>query len=208
MNNDVTIIGGYRCTQKRKNFSEETGDFITGRVEYEQPSNYIEKEKAFTDEELRLIDEDRTFSAGMVKTRLKVMNLAPKVRLARIVKDYKLFYKGSSKSMTAEQMNQAQELFVSDVMGVFNSVVENVINGSNLVSLLGLTMYDKSVADAGRKLSIVYGKSLKLERATGDVPATLYRQLSELFEIFFTKLKEEVFMTKNTNANFNNLNVK
>lgn len=176
-------IGGINCQRKIKSF---TSDKVIPRTIEFNPDQ-------LTAEEHNLVRNDKFFSASSVKDRLVLMKLNPRVKLARQLRDYKTFYKSNSAKLSAEDFELLGNLFVTDIMGVLNSIVDQVVEGTSLVSILGLGSIGHKAMLAGKLLSPVYIKALQAEKAMGSVPKAIYEKLTLQFNSFISVLKSIAF---------------
>lgn len=176
-------IGGTNCQRKIKSFSAEK---VIPRIEQTNP-------EMLTSAEIDLVRDDKLFSASSVKDRLTMAKLTPKIRLSRMLRDYRAYYKANSSKIQADDAKLLQELFVGDAMGILNAVVADVVLGTSLMTLLGLGSLGPDISEAGKILSPVYIKALQAEKAMGSVPQKMYQRLTTCFDAFMSALKESVF---------------
>jgi hypothetical protein len=137
----------------------------------------------------------RAFSVTTVQDRLKMSMLDPKMRMKRIVMDYKMFYAKSKDKLEKDKTmaKNLRSLFLSDMMAQFNNVVPYIMEGQQLAPLLGLSMIDPKLNEYARVLSITYKRAMSQEQKSGSLNKGVYGPVKKAYTEFMDQLTLSVF---------------
>lgn len=172
-------IDGENCIREKRIFSVEVTE--TGNDNLH-------------DENLEDIHEKLEFTTvADITSRLKMLRLPSRVRFSKLLLVYKMFYKHKSPNLDVEELKFIQQLFLSDLMTIFNTIAADVVAGGRVNVLLGTAGVDKKIDEAARLLAIPYSKLLKASAATGWEPKTIREKANVAFESFTTACKAFVF---------------
>lgn len=151
------------------------------------------------------VELPKTFSVTTVNDRIRQQKYPIRQRLKLIIRDYQQYWKQKKEKLSkdAEQVKQLVQLFLSDLMILFNQVLPEIQEGKQLQSLLGLSQVSQGLNNISRDLSLAYRKALKQEEAQGAPSKTTYQLLSQKYREFLTELIPVVFEGINLNINTN-----
>lgn len=140
------------------------------------------------------LDELKTFSAQTITERLRLFKAQPKVRLRYMIMDYRRFYKAKQKMIESNLLyaKQLRNMFITDLMGIFNEILPYIQEGKQLNMLLGLSTVTKNMNRVARDLSMAYKRALKSQASTGQIPKNMFKNLQTQYNIFITELVDQV----------------
>jgi hypothetical protein len=140
-------------------------------------------------------DSSKTFSVATIQDRLKMASLDPKMRMKKIVMDYKMFYAKSKDKLEKDKTmaKNLRSLFLSDMMAQFNNVVPLIMEGQQLAPLLGLSMIDPKLNEYARVLSITYKRAMGQEQKSGSLNKGVYGPVKKAYTEFMDQLTLSVF---------------
>lgn len=190
-------INGQLCKLKMKVFSS-TGEIH--EVEYSSESDIspvtsIEmnsgmKEKVFNEsEEVK----EKSYSAGMVRERVRLSKFSPRQRFRRMIIDYKKYYEMTKNKMTHDDFVLVKGLFVSDVMNIMNLITPDVRKGKQINTLLGLSAFGKDLRIAAQKMQMPYRMALNEEVNAGAPSKKRYMDIQSAYNEFIDALLKHVF---------------
>lgn len=139
--------------------------------------------------------EIKTFSMASITEKLKLQKMNPRVQMRYLVMDYKRFYNSKKNKLMndPDEFKRVRDLFINDLMGLFNRILPEITNGKQLNSLLGVAQVSPKLTSISRELSINYKKALLAEKNQGMVPKSLYQKLTTSYKKFVDELLISVF---------------
>lgn len=190
-------INGQLCKLKMKVFSS-TGEIH--EVEYSSendinPVTSIEinsgmKEKIFNDKK---DESQKLYSASTIRERVRMAKFSPRMRMRRMIIDYKKYYELTKNKMTHDDFVLVKGLFVSDVMNIMNLITPEVRKGKQINTLLGLSTFGKDLRIAAQKMQMPYRMALNEEVNVGAPSKKRYMDIQEAYNEFIDALLKHVF---------------
>lgn len=154
---------------------------------YEVPSDLVSK--------VDLSDFDKTFSAATIQERLRLAKMNPKVRLRYTIMDYRRYYnsKKAEFKKDPEKFRKLRDMFLTDLMGLFNEILPFIEEGKQLNSLIGVSQVAPKMGQVARELSLIYRRALKSEKSAGQINKGVFQKLKKAYSEFLNQLIEVVF---------------
>lgn len=142
-----------------------------------------------------LSEFNKTFSAATIQERLRLSKMNPKVRMRYMVMDYKRFFNANKTKLekNPEQAKSLKDMFLTDLMGVFNEILPYIEEGKQLNTLIGISQITPSMNKVARDLSLIYKRALKAEKSSGQISKSIYSKLKETYAEFMNQLLITVF---------------
>lgn len=137
----------------------------------------------------------KNFTVGQINERMRYAQLDPKIRCRYMIADYKKYYESNSKKLLndSKKCKLFIQLFTSDFMTIFNSIVEEIEGGRQLNTLMGLQALPASVTRVGKDLSLIYRRALKSQANSGIPSPAIYKELVKIYKEFFHELTVGLF---------------
>lgn len=138
--------------------------------------------------------KDRQFSAATIQERLRINGLNPRMKFRVTILDYKKYYKANQSKLqkNPEMMKRLKDLFLVDMMGIFNDVLPYIQEGKQLSTLTGLTTITDGLNTISKDLSLAYRKALKQSK-TGQISKSVFQTLQMKYAQFMNQLIPQVF---------------
>jgi hypothetical protein len=154
---------------------------------YEVPQGFIPS--------VDLSGHDKTFSAATIQERLRIAKYNPKQRFRLIVMDYKRFYatKKSEFEKHPENFPLLRNMFLTDLMGLFNEIVPFIAEGKQISTLIGISQVSSSLNKISIELSRNYKRAIQSEKNSGQINKSILQGLKSIYSEFLDKLIEVVF---------------
>lgn len=143
-------------------------------------------------EEIKL--EDRKFSAATIQERLRLNGLDPKIKFRATLLDYKKYYKANESKLTKNPviLNRLKNMFLVDMMGIFNDVLPYIKEGKQLSTLTGLSTLTDGLNNISKDLSLAYRKALQQAKG-GQISRSVFQSLQVKYAQFMNTLIPQVF---------------
>lgn len=190
-------VNGKLCKLKMKVFSS-TGEISEVEFSSEKdisPVTTIElnesmKEKSFNDTKE---SPQKQFSAATIRERVRMAKFSPRMRMRRMIIDYKKYYELTKNKMTHDDFVLVKGLFVSDVMNIMNLITPEVRKGKQINTLLGLSTFGKDLRIAAQKMQMPYRMALNEEVNVGAPSKKRYMDIQASYNEFIDALLRHVF---------------
>lgn len=186
-------INGQFTTLKAKVFSmngvvEEIAD---RKGYYDSYSSYRSQQRQFTDSE----QTQKQYSALSVNERVKFAKLSPRERFRRLILDYRQALKaqGGVGKVTPETLKVMKSLFTSDVLNIMNVVTPLVLEGKNLVTVLGAGSLGIQVRKACQAMMIPYKMALIELKKQGFISKMKMKKIQDAYVDFIAAIQDYVF---------------
>lgn len=139
--------------------------------------------------------KDREFSAQSINERLRYALMDPKMRFRMTLMDYKRYYKQKTKELekSPARMNTLKNLFLTDLMGMFNEILPSLAEGKQLATLVGMNNVTKGLNSVSRELSMAYKRALRQTKQAGQISKNVLVQLRGSYANFLNMLLPQVF---------------
>lgn len=141
----------------------------------------------------RKVQLPKTFSTATIQERLRVAKRDPRQRFRMVITDYKNWWKQKADKIDKDEIQNVVNLFLADLMQMFNEVLPEIQDGKQLQTLLGTNQVSNKLNQSAKDLSIAYRRALNSEEQQGAPAKNLYIQLSEKYRIFLNQLLMEIF---------------
>lgn len=141
--------------------------------------------------------EQKEFSAMTVNERVKFAKLSPRERFRRLILDYRQALKtqGGIDKVSPETLKVMKSLFTSDVLNIMNVVTPLVLEGKNLVTVLGAGSLGVQVRKACQAMMIPYKLALQEMKKQGFVSKMRMQKIQAAYTDFIAALCDYVFGT-------------
>ena len=142
-----------------------------------------------------LEEEQKEFSVGSLKERLRVSKLSPRQNFRRLVLDYKQLCKaqGGASKMDPEDLKVLKSLFTSDILMILRQIHPEILQGKQISTLLGASSLGKATRVAAQKLQIPYKLASKEVEKSGMLSKPRFAKLQEAYFDFINSMIDEVF---------------
>jgi hypothetical protein len=142
-----------------------------------------------------VLESNKTFSQATINERLRIAKMDPKQRCRYTVMDYKRFWKAHGEQLKSDPENAkcVTQMFISDFMNMFNTILPHIEEGKQLNSLLGLQVIAPGISKEARELSMAYRRALKSEASNGAPTPALYKILASKYRAFLNELLLAIF---------------
>lgn len=140
-------------------------------------------------------EEQKEFSVGSLKERLRVSKLSPRQNFRRLVLDYKQLCKaqGGVSKMDPEDLKVLKSLFTSDILMILRQIHPEILKGKQISTLLGASSLGKATRVAAQKLQIPYKLASKEVEKSGMLSKPRFAKLQEAYFDFINSMIDEVF---------------
>ena len=140
-------------------------------------------------------EDQKEFSVGSLKERLRVSKLSPRQNFRRLVLDYKQLCKsqGGASKMDPEDLQVLKSLFTSDVLMILRQIHPEILKGKQISTLLGASSLGKATRVAAQKLQIPYKLASKEVEKSGMLSKPRFQKLQESYFEFINSMINEVF---------------
>lgn len=135
----------------------------------------------------------KSYSVSEIRERVKFSRLSPRMRMRRLLIDYKKYYELTKNKMTREDFVLVKGLFVSDVMNIMNLITPDVRKGKQINTLLGLSAFGKDLRLAAQKMQMPYRMALNEEVNMGAPSKKRYMDIQASYNEFIDALLKHVF---------------
>lgn len=148
-----------------------------------------------------IIDEEedsvqqRKFSVGTLKERLRMGKLSPRQSFRRLILDYRQLCKsqGGASKMDPEDLRILKSLFTSDVLMILREIHPDILAGKQISTLLGASSLGKTTRLAAQKLQIPYKLATKEVEKSGMLSKPRFQKLQESYQEFINSMISDVF---------------
>ena len=139
--------------------------------------------------------EDKNFSVASIKERVRVGSMPIKTRFRYIILDYKRFFNQNKRKVLASRdlARTVRNLFLMDIMGIFNEVVPMLEEGKQLSQLTGLSTLTKDMMRVSKELSMAYRRAMKQLNGQGQMSKTNISILQEKYSEFMNMIIPQIF---------------
>jgi hypothetical protein len=139
--------------------------------------------------------EERTFSIGSVKERLRINKMSPRVAFRRLLIDYRgaLKASGGIDKMKPEDVAMLKSMFVNDVLLIVKQIHGDILKGKQIATLLGASSVSKSVREACQKLQLPYRMAMMQQEKSGYITRDRMKKIQDSYVAFTDSLVTEVF---------------
>lgn len=139
--------------------------------------------------------EQKEFSQGDLKIRLREYKLGPRQYFRRIYMSYRQVVKsmGGVDKMRPEDVKILKSLFTSDVLLLLNSIQSQILAGKQLNTLLGCSSISKNARILGQNLQIPLRYAYVEVRKQGFLSKMRYQKLQDAYMNFISGLINDVF---------------
>lgn len=140
-------------------------------------------------------EEEKTFSVGTLKERLRMGKLSPRQNFRRLVLDYRQLCKsqGGASKMDPEDLKVLKSLFTSDVLMILREIHPDILAGKQISTILGASSLGKATRLASQKLQIPYKLATKEVEKSGMLSKPRFQKLQEAYFEFINSMISEVF---------------
>lgn len=137
----------------------------------------------------------KLYSVATITERLKLSQRQPKQQMRMMILDYMKYYKNKKETLlgNTELFKSLQRMFLNDLMGLFNVILPEIMEGKQLNQLLGVSQVSPKLTQIATKLSRAYRIALKTEQQQGAPSKNQFVQLAEYYKEFITELMNIVF---------------
>jgi hypothetical protein len=138
--------------------------------------------------------EERSFSASTIQERLRMSGLNPRMKFRSTILDYQKYYKSNQSKLkkTPVLMTRLKNMFVVDMMGIFNEILPYIQEGKQLATLTGLTTVTEGLNTVSKDLSVAYRKAL-IQSKDGQLSRSVLQNLQRKYSEFMNILIPQVF---------------
>ena len=139
--------------------------------------------------------EQKEFSAGDLKIRLREYKLGPRQYFRRIYMSYRQVVRsmGGVEKMKPEDVKILKSLFTSDVLLLLNNIQDQILAGKQLNTLLGCSSISKNARILGQNLQIPLRYAYVEVRKQGFLSKMRYQKLQAAYMNFIAGLISDVF---------------
>nr|DAV98723.1 MAG TPA: hypothetical protein [Bacteriophage sp.] len=142
-----------------------------------------------------VVIEDKGFSAASIKERVRISGMPIKQRFRYIILDYRRFYTQNRRKILSNrtQAINLRNMFLNDLMAVFNDIMPELKSGKQLIALTGLGTVSKDMATVSKDLSLAYKRSLSQLGSGGQISRVNIQNLQKYYNQFMDALIPQVF---------------
>lgn len=142
-----------------------------------------------------VVIEDKGFSVASIKERVRINGMPIKQRFRYIILDYRRFYNQNRKKILSNrsQAVNLRNMFLNDLMAVFNDIMPELKSGKQLVALTGLGTVSRDMTSVSKDLSLAYKKSLTQLGSGGQISRANIQNLQKYYNKFMDALIPQVF---------------
>lgn len=142
-----------------------------------------------------VVIEDKGFSAASIKERVRISGMPIKQRFRYIILDYRRFYTQNRRKILSNrtQAINLRNMFLNDLMAVFNDIMPELKSGKQLIALTGLGTVSKDMATVSKDLSLAYKRSLSQLGSGGQISRVNIQNLQKYYNQFMDTLIPQVF---------------
>lgn len=139
--------------------------------------------------------EQKEFSAGDLKIRLRENKLGPRQYFRRVYMSYRQVIRsmGGIEKLKQEDIKILKSLFTSDVLLILNSVQSEVLKGKQLNTLLGCSSISKNARILCQELQIPLRYAYIEVKKQGFLSKLRYTKLQTAYMNFINGLINDVF---------------
>lgn len=165
----------------------------TSKIGLKFTSLKVKEFSCFSDADV--IEDQKEFSVGSLKERLRVAKLSPRQNFRRLVMDYKQVAKsqGGASKMDPEDLRVLKSLFTSDILMILRQIHPDILSGKQISTLLGASSLGKSTRVAAQKLQIPYKLASKEVDKSGMLSKPRLQKLQEAYMEFINSMIDDVF---------------
>lgn len=185
LNYQIHNPGGYAVAIVNKSAINDSSKFNTVGAGLSFPMDVIQDEVTL---------KDRQFSAASIQERLRINGLQTRIKFRYTILDYKKYYasKKSALESKPEIMRRLKNMFVLDMMGIFNEVMPYIQEGKQLATLTGLQSITDGLNTSAKDLSYAYRRALK-QAKNGQISPVVFKTLQAKYKEFMNLLIPQVF---------------
>lgn len=138
--------------------------------------------------------ENRSYSASSIQERLRLTSLDPKQRFRYIILDYKRYFNQKKSKLEKDpvQIKRLKDMFLVDMMGIFNDIMPALVEGKQLAQLTGLNNVSDGLVNVSKNLSLAYRRALK-QAKDGAISKNNLQDLQKQYATFMNLLIPQVF---------------
>lgn len=153
------------------------------------------QQKQFTNTNSNSGCQQKQYSAMTINERVKFAKLSPRERFRRLILDYRQALKaqGGVNKITPETLKVMKSLFTSDVLSIMNVVTPMVLEGKNLVTVLGAGSLGVQVRKACQAMMIPYKLALLELKKQGFVSKMKMQKIQAAYTDFIAAIQDYVF---------------
>lgn len=185
----MELINGVQCIRKVKAYSSKQLD-----VYNEDGVRLFSQEES--DETSSTV---KTFSQQEVMARLKALKQSPRIRLAKLIKDFKGILSGK---VTEQDKQLLRVIFRQEVLDIINRETGKLNSNPDykidLAKVLMVPGVDRKLKQDINRFNPLIQKALVLDMATGKMPPSLYLKVRAGYNSIIGTLQRYVFRIEKT----------
>lgn len=141
------------------------------------------------------VELPKTFSVATIKERLRLKGKDMRFQVRYLINDYRRYWNSQKDKLQASETdrNNLIQIFLSDLMQLFNTILPSIKEGKQLSALLGLNSISPQLNKVAKDLSFAYKLALKSEEANGAPTKNRYIDLVGKYKAFLNALIPVVF---------------
>lgn len=140
-------------------------------------------------------ESQKSFSAVQVQERVRFAKLSPRERFRRLILDYRQALKaqGGIQKIDSTTLKTMKSLFAGDVLEIMKTVTPLVLQGKNMLTVLGAGALGVQVRKACQTMNIPYRQALMEVSKQGFVSKLRYGKITAAYSEFISSLQDYVF---------------
>lgn len=141
------------------------------------------------------VELPKTFSVATIKERLRLKGKDMRFQVRYLINDYRRYWNSQKEKLQSSETdkNNLIQIFLSDLMQLFNTILPSIKEGKQLSALLGLNSISPQLNKVAKDLSLAYKLALKSEEANGAPTKNRYIDLVDKYKAFLNALIPVVF---------------
>jgi len=138
---------------------------------------------------------EKAFSTSSIADKMKMIGMSPTSQMKMLVADYSKFFNQNESALMNNQnkLNDFISLFLSDMMGLFNTLMPELKSGADLSSMLGIKNISPKLINLSKDLGKAYRKALSSEESSGSLSSSVLGELKDLYSQFMNELIMTIF---------------
>lgn len=139
--------------------------------------------------------EQREFTQARVREALREHKLGPRMAMRKLIISYKQAVKsmGGVDKIDPESLKLLKSMLNSEVLMIMNQCTDDIMNGKQINTLLGLSSLGKAYREAGQKLQLPLRQAHIEARKQGFVSKMRYQRLQSAYIDFTHAVLDDVF---------------
>lgn len=139
--------------------------------------------------------EQREFTQARIREALREHKLGPRMAMRKLIISYKQAVKsmGGVEKIDPDSLRILKSMLNSEVLMILNQCTDQVIEGKQINTLLGLSSLGKTYREAGQKLQMPLRMAHMEARRQGFVTKVKYQKLQEAYINFTHAVLDDVF---------------